>query len=152
MIQTVFALPVRTDRAPLVDESEDEAEHSQEVVATPSVQTQSSDRLTRQLVRRSSFRTSGSASRGRASGKSPLTSIYDGRRCFRRESTPCLVESWLRRRVSEGALPGPSHPRFVSEGDGSSFAAQSDLISLAGGMRSAGCRLPYPASSVEREA
>jgi len=76
-IQTVFALPVRTDRAPLVEESKDEAEHSQEVVATPSVQTQSSDRLTRQLVRRSSFRTSGSASRGRASGKSPLISIHD---------------------------------------------------------------------------
>ncbi|KAF2541734.1 hypothetical protein F2Q68_00031852 [Brassica cretica] len=75
-IQTVFALPVRTDRAPLV-ESEDEAEHSQEVVATPSVQTQSSDRLTRQLVRRSSFRTSGSALKGRASGKSPLISIHD---------------------------------------------------------------------------
>ncbi|KAG2292932.1 hypothetical protein Bca52824_039601 [Brassica carinata] len=36
-IQTTFALPAGTDRAPLVEESEDEAEHSQEVVATPSV-------------------------------------------------------------------------------------------------------------------
>ena len=49
-------------------------------------------------------------------------------------------------------MPGPSRPRFVSEGDGSSFAAQSDLISLAGRMRSAGCLLPSLASSVEREA
>ena len=57
-----------------------------------------------------------------------------------------------RRRSSEGALPGLSRPRFVSEGDGSSFAAQSELISLAGRTRSAGCRLPSLASSVERDA
>ena len=76
-IQTAFALSAGTGRAPLVEESEDEAEHSQEVIATPSVHTQSSDRLTRQLVRRSSFRTSKFASRGRASEKSPLISIHD---------------------------------------------------------------------------
>ena len=76
-IRAVFAMPEGTDRAPLVGGSKDEAEHSQEVIVTPSVQTQSSDRLTRQLVRRSSFRTSGSASRGRSSGKSPLISIHD---------------------------------------------------------------------------
>ncbi|KAF2536013.1 hypothetical protein F2Q70_00027102 [Brassica cretica] len=128
-IQTVFALPVRTDRAPLVEESEDEAEYSQEVVSTPSVQTQSSDRLIRQLVRRSSFRTSGPGSEDET-----------------------VAATRKRRRSSEVALSGPSHPRFVSEGDGSSFAAQSDLISLAGRMRSAGCRLPSLASSVEREA
>ena len=163
-IQTVFALPVRTDRAPLVEESKDEAEHSQEVVATPSVQTQSSDRLTRQLVRRSSFRTSGFASRGRASGKSPLISIHDSDdEDVSGETRPpvslslgsedeTVAATRKRRRSSEGALPGPYHPRFVSEGDGSSFAAQSDLISLAGHMRSAGCRLPSLASSVEREA
>ncbi|KAF2618865.1 hypothetical protein F2Q68_00038689 [Brassica cretica] len=163
-IQTVFALPVRTDRAPLVEESEDEAEHSQEVVETPSVQTQSSDRLTRQLVRRSSFRTSGSASRGRASGKSPLISIHDSDdKDVSRENRPpvslssgsedeTVAATRKRRWSSEGALPGPSHPRLVYEGDGSSFAAQSNLISLAGRMRSAGCRLPSLASSVEREA
>ncbi|XP_048599850.1 uncharacterized protein At3g60930, chloroplastic-like [Brassica napus] len=163
-IQTVFALPVRTERAPLVEESENEAEHSQEVVATPSVQTQSSDRLTRQLVRRSSFRTSGSASRGRASGKSPLILIHDSDdEDVSRENRPpvslipgsedeTVAATRKRRRSSEGALPGPSHPWFFSEGDGSSFAAQSDLISLAGRMRSAGCRLPSLASSVEREA
>ncbi|KAF3510171.1 hypothetical protein F2Q69_00007851 [Brassica cretica] len=38
-IQTLFALSVGTDRAPLVGESGDEAEHSQEVVATPSFRT-----------------------------------------------------------------------------------------------------------------
>ncbi|KAG2255258.1 hypothetical protein Bca52824_074552 [Brassica carinata] len=63
-IRAAFAMPEGTDRAPLVGGSEDETENSQEVIATTSVQTQSSDRLTRQLVRRSSFRTSGSASRG----------------------------------------------------------------------------------------
>ncbi|KAG2247140.1 hypothetical protein Bca52824_086768 [Brassica carinata] len=148
-IQTVFALPVRTERAPLVEESENEAEHSQEVVATPSVQTQSSDRLTRQLVRRSSFRTSGSASRGRASGKSPLILIHDSDdEDVSRENRPpvslipgsedeTVAATRKRRRSSEGALPGPSHPWFFSEGDGSS---------------SAGCRLPSLASSVEREA
>ncbi|KAF3579567.1 hypothetical protein DY000_02031642 [Brassica cretica] len=124
-IQTAFASPAGTGRAPLVEESEDEAEHSQEVVATLSVQTQSSDRLTRQLVRRSSFRTSGFASRGRASRKSPLI--------------------WI-----------PTTKMFQKRLDllsyGSSFAAQSDLISLAGRMRSAGCLLPSLASSVEREA
>ncbi|KAF2589808.1 hypothetical protein F2Q70_00039622 [Brassica cretica] len=116
-------------RAPLVEESEDEAEHSQEVVATPSVQTQSSDRLTRQLVRRSSFRTSGSASRGRASGKSPLISIHDSDdEDVSGENRPpvslsagsedeTVAATRKRRRSSEGALPGPSHPRFVSEGD-----------------------------------
>ncbi|KAF3560461.1 hypothetical protein F2Q69_00015813 [Brassica cretica] len=131
-IQTSFALPVRTDRAPLVEES--------------------------------SFRTSGSASRGRASGKSPLISIHDSDdEDVSGEYRPpvslspgsedkTVAATRKRRQSSEGALPGPSHPRFVSEGDGSSFAAQSDLISLAGRMRSAGCRLPSLASSVEREA
>ncbi|KAF2620918.1 hypothetical protein F2Q68_00040467 [Brassica cretica] len=76
-IRTVFAMPEGINRAPLVGGSEDEAEYSQEVIATPSVQAQSSDRLTKQLVRRSSFRTSGSASRGQASGKSPLIPIHD---------------------------------------------------------------------------
>ncbi|XP_048622609.1 uncharacterized protein LOC125591797 [Brassica napus] len=140
-IQTVFAFPVRTDRAPLVEESEDEAEHSQEVVETPSVQTQ-----------------------GRASGKSPLISIHDSddKDVSGENRPPVLLSSGSedetvaatrkRRWSSEGALPGPSHPRFVSEGDGSSFAAQSNLISLAGRMRSAGCRLPSLASPVEREA
>ncbi|KAF2570596.1 hypothetical protein F2Q70_00003628 [Brassica cretica] len=132
--------------------------------ATPSVQTQSSDRLPRQLVRRSSFRTSVFASRGRVSGKFPLISIHDSDdEDFSGETRPSVSSSpgsedetvaatHKRRRSSEGDLTGPSHPRFVSEGDGSSFAAQSDLISLAGRMRSAGCRLPSLTSSVEREA
>ncbi|KAG2292642.1 hypothetical protein Bca52824_039311 [Brassica carinata] len=42
-IRTVFAVPEGINRAPLVGGSEDEAEHSQEVIATPSVQAQSSD-------------------------------------------------------------------------------------------------------------
>ncbi|KAG2289113.1 hypothetical protein Bca52824_048717 [Brassica carinata] len=134
-IQTVFALPVGTGKAPLIEKSEDEA--------------QSSDRLNRQLVRRSSFRTSGSASKGRASGKSPLISIHDSdEKDISEENRPpvllspgsddeTVVVTRKRRRSSEGSLPGPSRHRFVPEGDDSSYA---------------GCRLPCLASSVEREA
>ncbi|KAF3522459.1 hypothetical protein F2Q69_00046393 [Brassica cretica] len=57
-----------------------------------------------------------------------------------------------RRLSSKGTLPGPSRPRFVAQGDGSLFVAQGELISLAGHMRSAGCRLPSLASSAEKEA
>ena len=163
-IRAVFAMPEGNDRAPLVGGSEDEAEHSREVVATPSVQTQSSDRLTRQLVRRSSFRTSWSASRGRYSGKSPMISIHDSDdEDVSGEMRPpvslspgsedeTVVKTRKRRRSSEGVLPGSSHHRFSPKGYGSLFAAQSDLISLAGRMRSAGCRLPSLASSAEKEA
>ncbi|XP_048622646.1 uncharacterized protein LOC125591822 [Brassica napus] len=163
-IKKVLALPAGTNKAPSAEGSEGETDHSQEVVATPSVQTQSSNRLTRQLVRRSSFQTSGFASRDRASGKSPLISAHDSDdEDVSGETRPpvslspgsedeTVAATRKRRRSSEGDLPGPSRPRFASEGDGSSFAAQSDLISLAGRMRSAGCRLPSLASSVEREA
>ncbi|XP_048611573.1 uncharacterized protein LOC106393026 [Brassica napus] len=163
-IRAVFAMPEGNDRAPLVGGSEDEAEHSREVVATPSVQTQFSDRLTRQLVRRSSFRTSGSASRGRYSGKSPMISIHDSDdEDVSGEMRPpvslspgsedeTVVKTRKRHRSSEGVLPGSSHHRFSPKGYGSLFAAQSDLISLAGRMRSAGCRLPSLASSAEKEA
>ncbi|KAF3496662.1 hypothetical protein DY000_02052251 [Brassica cretica] len=136
-----------TDMAPLVGGSEDEVEHSQEVLVTPSVQTQSSDRLTRQLVRRLLFCTSGFASKGRSSGKSPLISIHYsdgedilGERQHLVSLSPgskdeTVAATRKRRQSSEGALPGPSRPRFVPEGDGSLCAAQSDLISLAGRMR-----------------
>ncbi|KAF2569668.1 hypothetical protein F2Q68_00025815 [Brassica cretica] len=117
-----------------------------------------------QHVRRSSFRTSGSASRDRASGKSPLILIHDSddENASEERRSPIslspgsedetVVATRKRRRSSKGALPGPSRPRFVPEGDGSLFAAQGDLISLAGRMRSAGYRLPSLASSVEKEA
>ncbi|KAF3509805.1 hypothetical protein F2Q69_00009817 [Brassica cretica] len=122
---------------------EDEAEHSQEVVATPSVQAQSSDRLTRQLVRRSSFRTSRSASMGRASGKSPLISIQDSDDESASKERRSLVSlspssedetiaaTRKRRRSSKGALPSPSRPRFVPEGDGSLFTAQGEKEAYA---------------------
>ncbi|KAF3486505.1 hypothetical protein F2Q69_00054481 [Brassica cretica] len=112
-IQTVIVLPAETNRAPSAEGSEGKTDHSQEVVATPSVQTQSSDRM------------------------------------FQEDEIVAATRK--RRRSSEGDLPGLSRPRFASEG-GSSFAAQSDLISLAGRIRSAGCRLPSLVSSVEREA
>ncbi|KAG2289825.1 hypothetical protein Bca52824_049429 [Brassica carinata] len=132
-IQTVSALPVGTGKALLLEKSEDEAGHSREVAGTPSAQTQSSDRLNRQL--------------------SPLISIHDSdEEDVLEENRPpvslspgsddeTVVVIRKRCRSSEGSLP-----------DDSSFAAQSDLISLAGRMRSAGCRLPSLASSVKREA
>ena len=56
-------------------------------------------------------------------------------------------------------MPGPSCSSreatvwgLVSEGDGPLFAAQDDLISLAGRMRFAGCRLPSLISLTEKEA
>ncbi|KAF2618536.1 hypothetical protein F2Q68_00039035 [Brassica cretica] len=163
-IQIVLALPAGTNKAPSAEGSEGETDHSQEVVATPSVQTQSSNWLTRQLVRRSSFRTSGFASRDRASEKSPLISIHDsddedvsGETRLPFSLNPgsedeTVAATRKRCRSSEGDLTSPSRPRFASEGDGSLFAAQSNLIYLAGRMRLAGCRLPSLASSVEREA
>ncbi|KAF2566278.1 hypothetical protein F2Q70_00026428 [Brassica cretica] len=147
------------------------AERSQEVIATPSIQAQSSDRLARQLVRRSSFRTSGSASRSRASDRPPLIPIRDsddedapGERLSHvslslGSEDEIVAATRKRRRSSKAALPGPSCSRrestvqgLVSEGDGPLFAAQDDLISLAGRMRSAGCRLPSLASPTEKEA
>ncbi|KAF2570270.1 hypothetical protein F2Q70_00002938 [Brassica cretica] len=163
-IRTVFAMPEGINRAPLVGGSEDEAEHSPEAITTPSIQAQSSDRLTRQLVRSSSFRTYGSASRGRASRKSPLILIHDSddENASEERRSPVslspgsedetIAATRKRRRTSKGALPGPSRPRFVPEGDGSLFAAQGDLIFLDGRMMSAGCRLPSLASSAEKEA
>ena len=77
-IRAAFAMPGRTNRPqPIVGSSEDEAERSQEVFPTSSIQAQSLDRLAMQLMRRSSFRTSGSASRSRASDGSPLILIRD---------------------------------------------------------------------------
>ena len=115
-------------------------------------------------MRRSSFRTSGSALRGRAFGKSPLISIHDSddEDALEERRSPVslspgpedetVAATRKRRRSSKGALPDRSRPRFVYEGDGSLLAAQGDLISLAGRMRSTGCRLPSLASSTEKEA
>ena len=64
-----------------------------------------------------------------------------------------------RRGSSEVVLPGPSCSRrestvrgLPSRGDDPFFAAQDYLISLAGRMISAGCRLPSLTSSTEKEA
>lgn len=149
--------------------SEDEAEHSQEVIATPSVQVQSSDRLVRQLVRRSSFRTSGSTSRSKASDISPLISIWDsddedvpGERRSPVSLSPGSEDEPVaakrkRRGSSKAALPGSSRSeqestvrRLAIEGDGLLFAAQDDMISLAQRMRSAGCRLSSLTSPIEK--
>ncbi|KAF2591135.1 hypothetical protein F2Q70_00038221 [Brassica cretica] len=84
---------------------------------------------------------------GRSSGKSPMISIHysdgediSGERQHLVSLSPgskdeTVAATRKRRQSSEGALPGPSRPRFVPEGDGSLCAAQSDLISLAGRMR-----------------
>ncbi|KAF2604885.1 hypothetical protein F2Q70_00026429 [Brassica cretica] len=123
------------------------------------------------LVRRSSFRTSGSASRSRASDRRPLILIRDsddedapGERLSHvslslGSEDEIVAATRMRRRSSKVALPGPSCSRqestvqgLVSEGDGPLFAAQDDLISLAGRMRSSGCRLPSLSSPTEKEA
>ncbi|KAF2556280.1 hypothetical protein F2Q68_00014200 [Brassica cretica] len=118
----------------------------------------------RVLVRRSLFRASGSPSRSRASDRPSLISIrdseYEGASLEERSPislSPCLEDETVaairrRRRSSKATLPGPSRPSLVPEGDGSLFVAQGDLISLAGRMRSAGCRLSSLASSAEKEA
>ncbi|KAF3598651.1 hypothetical protein F2Q69_00034947 [Brassica cretica] len=71
-------MPEGINRAPLVGGSEDEAEHSQEVIATPSVQAQPSDRLTRQLVRRSSV-TPPNRSRHRSNHRPTIKEEHDRR-------------------------------------------------------------------------
>nr|VDD35645.1 unnamed protein product [Brassica oleracea] len=167
-----YAMPRGTNRPPpVIGGSEDEAERSQEVIATSSIQAQSLDRLARQLVRRSSFCISESASRSRASDIPPLFSIRDsddedvpGER-----RSPVLlshgsedeVVAAIRKlcRSSKAALPGPSGSRrestvrgLVSEGDDPLFAALDDLVSLAGRMRSAGYRFPSLTSPTEKEA
>ncbi|KAF2555693.1 hypothetical protein F2Q68_00014197 [Brassica cretica] len=123
--------------APPVEGSEHEAKYSREVVATPSVQAQSSDRLVRHLVRRSSFRASGSASRSRASDRPPLISIRDteDEGSSLEERSPILLSPGL----EDETVPRP-------------ISGVGDLISLAGRMRSAGCRLPSLASSAEKKA
>ncbi|KAF3538342.1 hypothetical protein F2Q69_00021504 [Brassica cretica] len=163
-IRTAFAMPEGTNMAPLVGGSEDEAEHSQGVVATPSVQAQSLNRLVRQLARRLSFRASGSVSRNRASDRPPLVLVLDSEdeSASLEGRSPILLSpgsedetvaaTRKRRRSSRAALPSSSRPRLVPEGDGSLFAAQGDLISLAGCMRSVGCHLPSLASLAEKEA
>ncbi|KAF2552158.1 hypothetical protein F2Q68_00033715 [Brassica cretica] len=102
-IRTVFAMPEGINRDPLVGGSEDEAEHSQEVAATPS--------------------------RGRASGKSPFISIHDSgdENASEERRSPislspgsedeAFAATRKRRRSSKGSLPGPSRPRFFPEGD-----------------------------------
>ena len=154
-------MPGGTNRPqPVIGSAEDEAERSQEVIVTSSIQPQSLDRLARQLMRRSSFRTSGSASRSRASVGSPLISIRDsddedvpGERRSHVSLSPGSEDEVVgatrkRRRSSKAVLPGPSCPRqeltvrgLASGDDDPLFAAQDDLIALAGRMRSAGCRL-----------
>ena len=137
-IRAAFAMPEGTNRAPsVVGVSEDETKHSQEVIASPYFQAQFSDRLVRQFVRRSSFRASGSASRSRASDSPPLISIRDSDDDGASEErlSPILLSpgsedetaaaTRKRRRSSKASLPGPSHSRLVSEGDGSLFAAQA---------------------------
>ncbi|KAF3536857.1 hypothetical protein F2Q69_00023735 [Brassica cretica] len=140
-IRVAFAMPEGTNRGPQVGCPEDGAEHSREVVATPSVQAQSSDLL-----------------------RPPLVLVRDSEdedASLEERSLILLSLGWedetvavtrKRCRSSRAALPGSSRPTLVPEGDGSLFAAQGDLISLAGRMRSAGCRLPSLASLVEKEA
>ena len=124
-----------------------------------------------QIMRRSSFHTSESALRGRASDRPPLILIQD----TNDEDVPgeqrssvllspgskdkVVAATLKRRRSSKAALPGSFCSRrestvrgLASWGDDPLFAAQDDLISLAGRMRSAGFRLPSLTSLTKKEA
>ena len=137
--------------------SEDEAEHSQEDVEAPSSHLPSSDRLDRQHARRSSFRTSRSASVGKAPSGIPLIPILDsddegapgGRRSYVPLS-PSLQDNSVaasrkRRRSSKAVMHEPSGSereskgRLVLDGNGLLSMGQGDLVSLARRTRSVDC-------------
>ncbi|XP_013594690.1 PREDICTED: uncharacterized protein LOC106302809 [Brassica oleracea var. oleracea] len=118
---------------------EDEAEHSQKKVGDSSTNPTPSDRLERQLARRSSFRTIRSASAGKAASRLPPISILDsddeGSPEARRPPVPLSpglrdnsdAASRKRRHSSKAVMEEPSRSkrkskgqRFGLEGDGPS--------------------------------
>ena len=147
---------------------EDEAEHSQKKVGDSSTNPSPSDRLERQLARRSSFRTFRSASAGKAASRLPPISILDsddeGSPEARRPPVPLSpglrdnsdAASRKRRHSSKAVMEEPSRSkrkskgrRFGLEGDGPSSVGQDGLVSLARRTRFVGCRSPSLASPEE---
>ncbi|KAG2266603.1 hypothetical protein Bca4012_075923 [Brassica carinata] len=130
--------------------SEDEAEHSQEEVEAPSRNPPPSDRLERQLARRSSFRTSRTSSAGKFVSGLPPISIVDsddegapGGRQSPVSLSPgsqddSVVVGRKRRRLSKAAIPESSRSgrklkgwKLILEGDGPLSMDQGVLIYLS---------------------
>ena len=151
--------------------SEDEAENSQEDVEASASYPPPSDRLERQLARRSSFRNSRSASAGKvASGLPPIPILdSDDEGAPRVQGSlvslsPGLQDNSIagsrkRHRSSKAVMHEPSRSKgeskgweLVLEGDGHLSMGQGDLISLARRTRSMECHPPSLASVDEEGA
>lgn len=168
-IRGAFLMPGRSGVAPEVTcISEEKAEHSQEDVEASSSYPPPSDRLERQLARRSSFRISRSVGKI-ASGLPPipiLDSDDEGAPGGRGSPVPLspglqdnsVATSRKRCRLSKAVMQPPRSKReskgwkLVLEGDGPLSMNQGDLVSLARRTRSMDCRHPSLASLDEEGA
>ncbi|KAF2549974.1 hypothetical protein F2Q68_00033820 [Brassica cretica] len=159
---SVRVSPRRSGVAPeIAGASEDEAEHSQEEVEAPSSNPPPSDRLERQLARRSSFRTFRTSSASKVVSGLPPILIEDSDD----EGAPCghqspvslspglqddsIVAGRKQRRLSKAAVPESSRSgrrlkgwKLVLEGYGPLSMDRGVLIYLSQRMRSADCRPP----------
>ena len=128
-IRASFLMPGGSGVAPeIAGASEDEAEHSQEEVEASSSNPPPSDRLERQLTRRSLFCTSRSALAGKAASGLPLIPIPDsddeGSPEGRRPPVPLssglqdnsAAASRKRRRSSKAVMKEPSRSKRESKG------------------------------------
>ncbi|KAF3485405.1 hypothetical protein F2Q69_00052554 [Brassica cretica] len=135
-VRAALLMPGGSGVAPeIAGASEDEAEHSQEEVEAPSSNPPPSDRLERQLARRSSFRTSRTSSASKVVNGLPPILIVDS--------------------DDEGAPCGRQSPVSLSPGlqDDSIVAVRKQRrLSKAARMRSADCRPPSLVSPGEEEA
>ncbi|KAF3534673.1 hypothetical protein DY000_02041256 [Brassica cretica] len=171
-IRAAFLMPGGSGVTPkIVGSSKDEVEHSQEEVEASSSNHPLSDRLERQLSRRSLFRTSRSVLAGKASSRLPPIPIPDsddeGSPEGRRPHVPLSsglqdnsVDASRKRRLSSKVvMQEPSRSKreskdrkFILEGDGPLSMGQDDLVSLARRTRFVGCRPPSLGSPEEEGA
>ncbi|XP_013617560.1 PREDICTED: uncharacterized protein LOC106324085 [Brassica oleracea var. oleracea] len=166
--QIVQGIPYR-DQNWRQEASEDEAENSQEDVEASASYPPPSDRLERQLARRSLFRNSRSASAGKVASGLPPIPILDSDD----EGAPrvqgslvslspglhdnSIAGSRKRHPSSKAVMHEPSRSmgeskgwELVLEGDGHLSMGQGDLISLARRTRSMECH-PLSLASVDEE-
>ncbi|KAF2591918.1 hypothetical protein F2Q70_00038502 [Brassica cretica] len=145
-IRGAFLMPGGSGVAPEVTGiSEEEAEHSQEDVEASSSYPPPSDRLARQLARRSSFRISRSVGKI-ASGLPPIPILdSDDEGAPGGRGSPAVMQPPRSKRELKGW-------KLVLEGDGPLSMDQGDLVSLARCTRSMDCRHPSLASLDEEGA
>ncbi|KAF2549975.1 hypothetical protein F2Q68_00033821 [Brassica cretica] len=171
-VRAAFLMPGGSGVAPeITGASEDEAEHSQEEVEAPSSNPPPSDRLERQLARRSSFRTSRTSSASKVVSGLPPILIVDsddeGAPCGRQSPVSLspgfqddsIVAGRKQHRLSKAAVPESSRSgrrlkgwKLVLEGYGPLSMDRGVLIYLSQRMRSADCRPPSLVSPGEEEA